>query len=145
MSDLCYLRKPRMCDLYNVSASTVSSNPTGGNFIFLRQLDANFVQKGQKCQICVIYENLVCVAYITFQHQLSLHYDSLQFTYYYQKGLHVSSSNKIDCRVLHVDKHMETYGQITHIIKHRSILQISLVQKQTECISKLTCLHNIPI
>ena len=25
--------------------SIVSSNPTGGNFIFLRHLDANFVQK----------------------------------------------------------------------------------------------------
>ena len=25
--------------------SVVSSNPTGGNFIFLRHLDANFVQK----------------------------------------------------------------------------------------------------
>ena len=36
----------------------VSSNPIGGNFIFLRHLDANFVQKWQKCQICVIYENL---------------------------------------------------------------------------------------
>ena len=41
-----------------VMASVVSSNPTGGNFIFLRHLDANFVQKCQKCQICVIYENL---------------------------------------------------------------------------------------
>ena len=38
--------------------SVVSSNPIGGNFIFLRHLDANFVQKWQKCQICVIYENL---------------------------------------------------------------------------------------
>ena len=38
--------------------SVVSSNPTGGNFIFLRNLDANFVQKWQKCQICCIYENL---------------------------------------------------------------------------------------
>ena len=38
--------------------SVVSSSPTGGNFIFLRHLDANFVQKWQKCQICVIYENL---------------------------------------------------------------------------------------
>ena len=28
-----------------VMASVVSSNPTGGNFIFLRHLDANFVQK----------------------------------------------------------------------------------------------------
>ena len=41
-----------------VMVSVVSSNPTGGNFIFLRHLDANFVQKCQKCQICVIYENL---------------------------------------------------------------------------------------
>ena len=28
-----------------VMVSVVSSNPTGGNFIFLRHLDANFVQK----------------------------------------------------------------------------------------------------
>ena len=41
--------------------SVVSSNPTGSNFIFLRHLDANFVQKWQKCQICVIYENLECL------------------------------------------------------------------------------------
>ena len=42
-----------------VMVSVLSSNPTGGNFIFfLRHLDANFVQKWQKCQICVIYENL---------------------------------------------------------------------------------------
>ena len=32
-------------------------SPTEGNF-FLRHLDANFVQKCQKCQICVIYQNL---------------------------------------------------------------------------------------
>ena len=38
--------------------SVVSSSPTGGNFIFLRHLHANFVQKWQKCQICVIYEKL---------------------------------------------------------------------------------------
>ena len=38
--------------------SGVSSNPAGGNLIFLRHLDANFVQKWQKCQICVIYESL---------------------------------------------------------------------------------------
>ena len=41
-----------------VMVSVVSSNPTGSNFIFLRHLDANFVQQCQKCQICVIYENL---------------------------------------------------------------------------------------
>ena len=40
--------------------SVVSSNPTGGNLIFLRHIDANFVQKCQKCQIFVIYENLDC-------------------------------------------------------------------------------------
>ena len=40
--------------------SVVSS--IGGNFSFLRPLDANFVQKWQKCQICVIYENLECVS-----------------------------------------------------------------------------------
>ena len=44
-----------------VKVSVVSSNPTGGNFIFLRLLDANFAQKWQKCQICVIYENLDCI------------------------------------------------------------------------------------
>ena len=38
--------------------NVVSSSPTGGNVIFLRHLDADFVQKLQKCQICVIYENL---------------------------------------------------------------------------------------
>ena len=40
--------------------SVVSSSPMGGwgNFIFVRHLDANFVQKWRKCQICVIYENL---------------------------------------------------------------------------------------
>ena len=41
-----------------VMVSVVSSNPTGCNFIFLRHLDANFVRKWQKCQICVIYKNL---------------------------------------------------------------------------------------
>ena len=40
--------------------SVVSATRTGGNFIFLGHLDANFIQKWQKCQICVIYENLVC-------------------------------------------------------------------------------------
>ena len=40
----------------------VSSSPTGGNFYFLRHLDAiNFVQKWQKCQICVVYEDLECL------------------------------------------------------------------------------------
>ena len=42
-----------------VMVSVVSSNPTGSNFIFLH-LDATFVQKWQKCQICVTYENLEC-------------------------------------------------------------------------------------
>ena len=37
--------------------SVVSLSATGGNLIFLRHLDANFVQL-QKCHICVIYENL---------------------------------------------------------------------------------------
>ena len=41
-----------------VMVIVLSLNPTGGNFIFLRHLNANFVQKCQKCQICVIYENL---------------------------------------------------------------------------------------
>ena len=45
-----------------VMVSVVSLSPTGGNFIFLRHLDANFVQKWQKCQICVIYENLDSVS-----------------------------------------------------------------------------------
>ena len=44
-----------------VMVSVVSSSPTGGNFTFLRQLNANFGQRCQKCQICVIYENLVYV------------------------------------------------------------------------------------
>ena len=34
----------------------VSSIPSGGNFIFavLKPCDVNFVQKCQKCQICVL-------------------------------------------------------------------------------------------
>ena len=40
--------------------SVMSSSPMGGNFIFLRHLHVNFVQKWQKCQIFVIYENLEC-------------------------------------------------------------------------------------
>ena len=43
-----------------VTVSVVSSNPTAGKFIFLRHLDASFVQKWQKCQICFIYKNLDC-------------------------------------------------------------------------------------
>ena len=50
-----------------VMVSVVSSNPTGGNFIFLRNLDANFVQKWQKCQICAIYENLDYGQAVTWQ------------------------------------------------------------------------------
>ena len=38
--------------------NVVNSNPIGDNIIFLRHLDANFVQKCQKCQIYVIYESL---------------------------------------------------------------------------------------
>ena len=38
--------------------SVVSLSPTGGNFIFVRHIGTNFVQKLQKRQICVIYENL---------------------------------------------------------------------------------------
>ena len=41
-----------------VLISVVSSSPTVGNFVCLRHLDANFVQKCQKCQIFVIHENL---------------------------------------------------------------------------------------
>ena len=41
-----------------VMVSVVSSSPTGGNFIFVRHLNDNFVEK---CQICVIYENLECL------------------------------------------------------------------------------------
>ena len=40
--------------------SVVSSSRTGGNFNFFIHLNANFVPKRQKCQICVIYENLDC-------------------------------------------------------------------------------------
>ena len=41
-----------------VMVSVVSSSPAWRNFILLKHLDANFVQKEQKCQIWVIYENL---------------------------------------------------------------------------------------
>ena len=50
--------------LYNISIRlslknvVVSLSPTGGNFKFLLHLDAYFVQKWQKCQTCVIWENL---------------------------------------------------------------------------------------
>ena len=50
-----------------VMVSVVSSNSTGGKFIFLRHLNANFVQKWQKCQICVIYENFDCNIAIKFE------------------------------------------------------------------------------
>ena len=49
-----YLDRHQTCK--PVIVSVVSESPTGGNFIFLRHLNANFVQK---CQICVINENLV--------------------------------------------------------------------------------------
>ena len=69
--------------------SVVSSNPTGGNFIFLRHLDANFVQKCQKCQICVNYENLECeqniftvIAYHTFVITDRCHTDVTQMINY---------------------------------------------------------------
>ena len=45
-----------------VMVSVVSSISIGGNFIFLLRLFEplifHFVEKSQKCQICVIYENL---------------------------------------------------------------------------------------
>ena len=44
-----------------VMVSVVSSSPTRGNFVFLKHLNANIVQKCQKCQNCVIYENLDCI------------------------------------------------------------------------------------
>ena len=50
------LNRHQTCKTVMVSA--VSLSPTGGNFIFLRHLNANFVQKCQKSQSCVIYENL---------------------------------------------------------------------------------------
>ena len=50
-----------------VMVTVVSSNPTWGNFIFLRHLNANFVQKCQKCQICVIYENLECFVFFLWE------------------------------------------------------------------------------
>ena len=49
-----------------VMVSVVSSSPTGGNFNFLRHVNANFAQKCQKCQICVIYKNLGCIFSIFF-------------------------------------------------------------------------------
>ena len=43
-------------DLYKpVMVSVVSSSPTRGNFIFLRHLNVNFVQKWQKCQSDLCY------------------------------------------------------------------------------------------
>ena len=45
--------------------SVVSLSLTAGNFNFLRHLDANFVQKWQKCQICVIYENFESLILLT--------------------------------------------------------------------------------
>ena len=34
----------------------------------LIHLDANFVQKWQKCQVCVIYENLDCLVKCTIRY-----------------------------------------------------------------------------
>ena len=49
--------------------------PLEATLFFLRHLDANFVQKCQKCQICVIYENLEweweIVYFIHYRLQLS--------------------------------------------------------------------------
>ena len=49
----------------------VSLVPNGGNFIFSwnfkdTYLNANFVQKCQKCQICVIYKNLQVWPFLSF-------------------------------------------------------------------------------
>ena len=60
---VCLVQLERHKACKPVMVSVVSSNPTGGNFIFLRQLNANFVQKCQKCQNCVIYENHECSSY----------------------------------------------------------------------------------
>ena len=50
---LAHLDEHQICK--PVIVSVVSLSPIGGNFIFLRHLNANFLQK---CQTCVIYENL---------------------------------------------------------------------------------------
>ena len=44
--------------MHHFSFWTSISSPTGGNSSFLSHFNANFVQKWQKCQIGVIYENL---------------------------------------------------------------------------------------
>ena len=54
-TDVCLAQLDRHQICKPVMVSVVSSSPTGGNFIFLRHLNVNFVQK---CQICVIYVNL---------------------------------------------------------------------------------------
>ena len=53
---LAHLGRHQTCT--PVMVGVLSLSPTAGNFIFLRHLNANFVQKCQKCQICVIYKNL---------------------------------------------------------------------------------------
>ena len=50
---VCLAQLDRHQNCKPMMVGVVSSNPTGGNFIFLRHLDANFIQKWQKCQICV--------------------------------------------------------------------------------------------
>ena len=72
-----------------VMVSVVSSNPSGGNFIFLRHLDANFVQKSQICQICVIYENLVCQCTMKHNKQWIFNYLHIQDTYFVTCPTHV--------------------------------------------------------
>ena len=56
----CLAQLDRHQTYKSVMVSVVSSSQTRGNFNFLRHLNANFVQKWQECQICVIYENLEC-------------------------------------------------------------------------------------
>ena len=60
--------------------SVVSLSPTGGSFNFLRHLNANFVQKLQKCQICVIYKNLEWIDSILIPSERRLCLLYLKFT-----------------------------------------------------------------
>ena len=56
---LAHLDRHQTCK--PVMVSVVSRVPLESTLFFLRHLNVNFVQKCQKCQICVIYENLECL------------------------------------------------------------------------------------